>query len=349
MVAEKRSLMKKGIPLLLIGLSVFLVYLYFFVGITGLTKIATELQTANLLYYSLAFVCIILGMLFSCLVWHRLLNILSIETTFRKAFLYVWVGTFVDLLVPAESVSGEFSKAYLMSKSSNVNTGKVVASIVSHRILLGTATLGGLIISSVFFVLKYKPPELILDLILVVASCSAFSIVLLCYLCFREQTTRKIVNWVINLAARISRGRWELTDLRSKAQKMLKAFHQGIDILTRNPTGLAWPVVFSLASWFFYLLVAFFVFTSIGFEISLSAIVIVYSIIVALQAIPVGIPGGVGIMEVVMTTLYTLIGVPMAISASATLLIRVVTLWFRLLVGYIAVQWVGISTLMGST
>lgn len=348
MIAEKRWIMKRGVAFLLIGLSIFLVYLFFFGGMKNLADIAARLRTADPFYYSLAFVSVTLSMFFSSLTWHRLLNLLSIRATFRKAFLYLWIGSFVDLLVPAESVSGEVSKAYLMSKNSNVNSGKVVASIVSHRILSMTVTLGGLIISSVFFVLKYKPSELVLVLgVTVIASCSAVTIILLGYLSLREQTTKKLVNWVIKLAARISRGRWELTSLRSKARRMLKAFHRGIETLTRNPRDLALPVILSIISWAFNVLVISLVFLSIGFEISLSAIVVVYSISVSLQTVPLGIPGEVGFMEIVMTTLYTLLGVPIAISAVATVLTRVVTLWFKLIVGYAAVQWVGIDVLVG--
>ena len=159
----------------------------------------------------------------------------------------------------------------------------------------------------------------------------------------------KIVNWVISLAARISRGRWELTSLRSKAQKMLKAFHRGINILARNPRGLTWPMVFSMIAWLFRLLVAFLVFASVGFKISLSTIIIAYSISNSLQGVPIGIPGEVGFMEIVMTNLYMLLGVPVDISVAATVLTRIITLWFRLVVGYAVVQWIGIKALMGST
>jgi len=348
MIAEKRWIMKRGIALLLIGLSIFLVYLFFFGGRENLANIAVTLRTADPFYYSLAFVSITLSMFFSSLSWHLLLNLLSIRATLRKAFLYLWIGAFVDLVVPAESVSGEVSKAYLMSKNSNVNSGKVVASIVSHKILSMTVTLGGLIISSVFFVLKYKPSELILAVaVIVIASCSAVSIILLAYLSLKEQTTKKLVNWVIKLAARISRGRWELTSLRSKAQRMLKAFHGGIDTLARNPRDLVWPVLLSIVSWIFNVLVVSLVFLSIGHKISSSAILVVYSISVSLQSIPVGIPGEVGFMEFIMTALYRLLGVPIVISIVATVLTRVVTLWFKLIVGYAAVQWVGINVLVG--
>jgi len=350
MITEKRSIMRRGIPLLLIGLSIFLVYLYFFFGgVTGLTDISAKLQTANLFYYSLAFISIILSMLFSSLTWYRLLNLLSIRIAFRKVFLYRWVGTFVDLLIPAESISGELSKAYLVSKNSSVDSGKAMASIVSHRILTMTITFGGLITSSVYFFLKYRPTEFVLGFTLVlVASCSALSIVLLGYLSVREHTTKIIVNWVISFVGRISRGRWKLTEFRSKAEKMLKAFHRGIDILARNPRGLTWPVVFSIMSWFCNLLVVFLVFTSIDFKISFISIIIVYSISASLQTIPLGIPGEVGFMEIVMMTLYTLLGVPIDVSAAATMLIRIVTLWFTLAVGYASVQWIGIKAVMGS-
>jgi uncharacterized protein (TIRG00374 family) len=350
MITKKPWLMKKGILLLLIGLSFFLVYLYFLGGVTALADLSVRLQTVNLPYYSLAFISIILCVLLSSLAWHRLLSLLSIRVGRRKVFLYVWVGTFVDLLVPAESISGDASKVYLMSKNSNANSGKVAASVVGHRILSMTVTFGGLIVSSVYFVLKYRPPALILDFIVIVASCSVFSIVLLGYLCLREQTTRRIVNWVISLATRIFRGRWELTSLRSKAQKMLRAFHRGMNVLAKYPKGLAWPVVLSIASWFFHVLVAFFVFASIGVEIPLSAIVLVYSISITLQGVPIGVPGEIGFMEAVMTTLYTMLGfgIDVSAAAAATLLIRIITLWFRLAVGYASVQWIGIKALMGS-
>ena len=60
-------------------------------------------------------------------------------------------------------------------------------------------------------------------------------------------------------------------------------------------------------------------------------------------------PGEVGLVEIVMTSLYGLLGVPVGISAAATVLIRVLTVWFRLLLGFVAVQWIGIKALIGDS
>ena len=335
--------MKKAIPLLLIGLLIFVLFLHFFIGIE---KIVQNLQRANLLFYSLAFVAIFSHMFLYSLAWQRFLVPLSIKPPFRKTFLYVWVGHFIDLLIPAEAVSGDISKAYLMSKNSGGNTGKVVASLVGHRILNMAIILGALIIGSTLSIIKLELPRFIIILLLIVTIGTAIGLILLCILSVREQTTWKIIDWILRLIAFLSRGRWRLDQLRARAQKTLRAFRQGIKALSRKPRSLVLPIVFSLASWLAYLLVSFLVFFSLGHLVPLSVLMIVFAVGNAVETVPLGVPGEVGLTEIVMTSLYApLLAAPLAISleeaailaGAATVLIRLVTLGFRLVVGYVAV------------
>ena len=129
---------------------------------------------------------------------------------------------------------------------------------------------------------------------------------------------------------------------------MLKMFHEGILTLVRHPRDLALPVVFSLLAWISDILISFFIFISLGFDVSFVVIVIVYTVSMAVQYFPLGIPAEVGLTEIVMTSLYTLLGIPLAISAAATVLTRVLTVWFRFFVGYaFFVRWIGTDFLMG--
>lgn len=351
MEIEKGSVLKKGIPLLLLGLFVFLLYVYFFVGFT---EIVNTFLLADPFYYSLAFLMFLLSMVFYSLTWWRLLNILSVKAGFRKPFLFIWVGTFVDLLIPAESVSGEVSRAYLMYKDSNENAGKIVASVVSHRILSMATTLGGLLVGSTLFVLRYEPPQLVVIFILVVAAGTALSLFLLVYLSLKEKATKRVVGWLVKLLKRIFKGRLKGTRLSSTVRRMLREFHRGIGTLGVRPRRLALPVGFSIVAWLFDLLLAFFVFLALPLPSSstvpFTAIIIVYSISMAIQTIPLGIPGEVGVVEIVMTTLYRLLlpGFSPAIVAVATILIRALTLWARLFISGVAVQYVGIKMLKGS-
>jgi uncharacterized protein (TIRG00374 family) len=347
MEIEKISALKKGIPLLLLGLFVFLLYVYFFVGFTDIVK---TFLLADPFYYSLAFIAFLISMTFYSLTWWRLLNILSVKTNFRKPFLFTLVGIFVDLLIPAESISGEVSRAYLMYRDSNEDAGRIVASVVSHRILTMATTLGGLIIGSTFFIVRYKPPELVVSFILIVAVGTALSLFSLIYLSLKEKATTRVVNWLVNLLKRIFKGRLKGMWLRSTAKRMLKEFHKGIDIIGERPRKLVLPITFSIMAWLFDILIAFFVFSSLHVSVPLSVIVIVYSISMAVQTVPVGIPGEVGLVEIVMTSLYTLLlpGVSPIIATVATLLIRALTLWIRLIISGVAAQWVGIKMLKGS-
>jgi len=343
MTTEMRFPKTTGVLLLIVGLLVFLLYVIFFVPFKDFL---TAVQQASLFYYSLAFIALFLAVAFYSLTWHNLLKLLSVKTSFVKAFQFTLIGTFVDILVPAESVSGDASRIYLMSKESGENPGKVVASVIGHRILSGVVTVGGLIVSSAYYVLKYQPSLLFLEFIGIVVTVSIVSLSLLFYLSTHRQTTERIVNWLVKLLSRLSRGHWRLDHLKSSAEKMLAAFHVGIETLGERPKGLVMPAFLAIIAWFFDVLIAvlaFYSLGSLGVKISLSSIVIVYSVMIGIQTIPIGIPEGMGLPEISMTALYTWFGVPIAISAVATILIRVLTLGVRLLIGFIAFQLLGIK------
>ena len=343
MVSKERFTMKRAFPFLVIGLLIFIAYLYFFVDIG---EIAEDIRHANLFYYSLAFIAVFADIFFFALAWQRFLVSLSVKVPFRKTFLYVWVGLFVDLLVPAESVSGEISRAYLVVRGAGGNAGKVVASIVGHRILNMVIILGGLIVGTIVFIVNFGLPlGLVLGFLIFVIVGVGVSLFFLIFLSVREQATQKMIDWILRLVVSISRGRWSLDNLRAKSQKMLRVFHQGIEVLGKNPKNLVQPAVFSLMAWLFSVLIHFLVFLSLDYQVSPSQVIIVFSIINAIQAMPFGVPGEVGLTEIVMTTSYHLLGIDIEISAAATVLIRVVTLWFRLLIGYVTAQWVGMKAL----
>ncbi len=346
--------MKRAVTFLLLGIVVFILYLYLLdrSAYINMEDIVQSLQSANLYLFSLAFVLAFLDTIFFSLAWKDFLHSLSIKVSFSKSLLYAWVGTFVDLLVPAEAVSGEISKIYLMSKDSGEGAGKVLASIIIHRILSLIITLSTLLITSTSFVLRYQLPTLVSNLIFIVTLFTAISLVLLCLLSMREQIALKMIDPILRLLAFIFRSRWRLTHLRNEAQNTINAFNQGIKIIGRHPKSLVKPIIFSITSWLFSLLISFQVFVSLGYLVPLNMIAIVHSISCTVQSVPLGIPGEVGLIEILMTTLYASLGVPIDISptiaAAATVLIRVVNMWFRLIVGFIAFQFVGVKAFRGA-
>jgi uncharacterized protein (TIRG00374 family) len=338
----KVPLKKTGLVVIAAGLFVFLLYLYFFVPFSSFI---TDIQKANLFFYALAFGSMLFGAAFYSLAWQRLLHVLSVKCSFVRSFQIVWVGSFIDLLVPAESISGDISRVYLMSKGSPEDAGKVVASVIAHRVLSMTITLGGLVISSVYFVFMYKPPFLIIEFVSLLAIGTLLTLVLVFYFSRKRQATTRIAAWIVGLLVRLSRGHWKFERLKQSAEKVLKAFHDGIDTLIAQKSRLILPVSLSIVAWALDLMISVLVFQALDAFRSLSLIAIVYSISVAIQTIPLGIPGEVGILDIVMVSLYSLLGIDIATAAVATVLIRIITLWLRLLIGGLTVQWLGIKGL----
>jgi uncharacterized protein (TIRG00374 family) len=124
----------------------------------------------------------------------------------------------------------------------------------------------------------------------------------------------------------------------------LNKFHEGIRILRTNPKALSRPISFSLLSWGFDLSIIFLTFAALGYPVTPDKVLIVYALTGSLQAFGVGI---LGFTEIVVSGSYALLGIPIGISISATLLTRVVTLWFKLVISYAVFQWAGVGLLLG--
>ncbi len=327
----------KAAFILLAGLLIYIVFLSFFIDVSAIIE---AMQQANLLYYLLAFLASLMNMFFLSLTWWRLLRTLSIKTSFWKIFSFTWVGKFIDLLIPAESVSGEITRAYLMNKDSSGNIGGITASIISHRVVSTIISFGGFLIGVILFNLSYEVGQLIQGLIITMLIGAMASIFFLIILCMKKELALKIVNSLLNFLHSILRGRWRLKHLKEKIPKILDSFYEGVKILRGHPKSFFLPIAFSIAAWISKLLITILVFISLSVEVPLSAIMVVFAITDTIQTIPLGIPGEVGVTEITMTVLYTAIGVSPIISATATILTRIVTMWFKLLVGGGMAQWV---------
>jgi len=347
MMPKRRSLLRRTIPFIIIGLLAFALYLIFFVNIDEMIAI---IKRTNLSIYSLSAVATILEMGFFALAWHYFLKPLSVKASFQKTFIYSWISNFVDLLVPAESVSGEISRVYLITRD-GVDAGKAVASIVTQRILGTVIIIGALTFGALQLLIMRIPfPSLIQSLIFLVVTASAIFLSFIFVLCFKENWTQGLLNKIFSLIERISHGRWNLDGWRRKARKGVMEFHESIHFLGANPEKLILPVGFSIFSWFCGVLVYYLVFAAIGYVLNWSILIIVYTLVVALKSIPVGIPAEFGVTDIAMTILLGAFIGPegLPIGAAATVLIRIITVWFRLIIGFCAVQWVGVKTLMES-
>ena len=340
-MALKSLQSRKVLLFTVVGLIAFILYLVYYVGAGNFVE---EIKRANVYYYTSAFIAFIVAGFFYALAWHTLLGNLQIKSSIRRALLLTWAGYFFDATLPEPGWSGDISKSYMLSKESDEDVGKIVASVVGQKIIGMAVTVLILVLGFGLLLVNYAVPQSILFFLGAIMAVSVGSFVLVYYLSTSPKATKKVLNLLIRVLSFILRSRFNEAQFRANAGKFLNTFHKGIDMLRADKKALLRPITFYILSVVFDISIVFLVFTALGYPVPVDKVLIVYALTGSLASIGVSF---VGLTEIIMTTAYQALLIPLAVSFSVTLLTRVVTLWFKLILGYVAFQWAGVGLLLG--
>ncbi len=338
MASAKPKIAWRTIILPLIGILAFFIYIYLFnVDIPTIIETA---QRINLSIYILSIIFVFAETFFYALSWRSLLSLISVKLPIVKTCLFVWYGTFIDVIVPAGSMSGEVSKLYLVTRERSGTSGKVVATLVIQRL-----TSIGLIIATLILGVGGVSAEkqvagLPFQLALFFAVSTALFLILVVLLAFKESWMQRIISIAVKFVSLVSGGRWDLSKLKEDAIKAIGMFRESMKEFGRAPKTLFTSTLFVVLSWLSHLSVAYLVLLALDFHVQWSVIFVTCSIVIVLPAR--------GLPEIAMTTIYTLLGVPPQVSATATILTRILTFWLRFFVGFAAQQWLEIKTMTAS-
>jgi len=350
METSKPKITRKTVLFPLIGLTAFFLYIYLFQ--VDIPAIIATAQRANPIIYAIAIALSLVEVFFFSVSWRVLVNFLKIKLSIARSYLFVWYGIFVDTIIPAESVSGEALRVYLIAKEQSDQTyGKTVASLVTHRLLGMGMNVAVLIVGVVLLFTETQIDPLIFNLIVFLAIGITAMLLLIMFFAFKEKWSLKVIDWLVRLGNWITRRKWhlQLNKIKEDAFKMATSFHDSMKEFKRSPKALVLSFFYLALTWVFSLSIPYLVFMSVGFPVSWSIILITATIVLAVKSIPIGVPFEVGLPEVTMYTLYVGLGVPGDISATATILSRIITLWFRFFVGFIAQQWLELRPIIAPT
>jgi glycosyltransferase 2 family protein len=331
---------------MLIGLIVFALYLYFFVGFTELSYVLENLNPVDYaVFYSLAIAGTLLSVLFIAAAWQSLLGALSIKAKLKSLFLYTWAGTFVDLVVPCQAVCGEVTRIYLVRKDNRENYGAIAASSITNRIISYVISSIGLLTGIVLLLSRAAASPFLLDLLIVALMGTVIYLVVLFYLAFDEKAPKNLATVVFKLLKSLKMKRFPPEELSRKAEDALTVFHQGFETFRKNPKHIVKPMVYQLIALILNIAVYMLVFYSIGFKtMYIDFFIIAYFIVGTVQIAAAVF--SVGTLEIILTNLFVLYGVPLGLSGLAATLLRLLTFWLPILVGYVTVQVIGARSLL---
>ncbi|MCL2477246.1 lysylphosphatidylglycerol synthase transmembrane domain-containing protein [Candidatus Bathycorpusculum sp.] len=329
-----------------LGLVAFILYLWFFVGFEGLFLLLSRLDVYQYsLFLLLAIGALIAGVVFDSLIWYSLLETLSVSVKFRKLLLYNWIGNFVELILPSATIGGEVIRIALSQKDIQNDTGIAAATVLGSRIISTFVYSGGLIVGFLLLLFTQKLPLYLVTPIILVISGTAAVLACVFLIAFKETAADKIVTIIMWVARRLIKDPSKQQSFREKISQSLFSFSGVFKTFKKHPRYLIKPFIYAVISWMFSLTVYLMIFYALDFSaISLINLATVYCIVTTVETLTAGIP--IGAVEVTMINLFVLYGVPVAVAGAATTIVRLLTFWFQIIVGYPLVEWMGTKSLL---
>lgn len=263
------------------GLAVFAFYLYSFAGVDRMVSL---LEKMNVYYYVLALFAVPMSVLCSSLSWHSLLSGLQVRISLWKAFLYSWVGEFVNGVVPGD-ISGDFFKAYLISKDSREDTGKVVASVVVQKLFSIAIVIVNLAAGLTLLTMNYGLQSEFFALSVVSITLLVALFIALVYFSVRPKATERVVGWIARVISIVRGKNWDKARFQESARKSLCPFYEGVQSIRGNRKALIKAAVFSSLESVFDISLVLLVFSALHYPIPVDKALIVFALTSSLQEI----------------------------------------------------------------
>jgi hypothetical protein len=314
----------KTAALILVGLGIYFTYLY----MVGFGSIKEALATTNYLFILAAFIMALIANVFHAAGWWVLLKEMGYKIRLSRAYQIYLACIFFVNLIPSAAVSGEVAKIYFIQKSvPGTRFDKILAAGLLSRLLEIVPVALGAIIGVAYLALYFNIPLWALMFCALIAFGIAAAAALVLAISLNKGLLRKITASIVRLLHKVTKGKG-LDERLEHLDAVVCQFDESLRYITGNKKLIIMSLALIIAAFICDVSVAYIAFMAIGTAVSPGVIMTIFSIMVILQLLPTFLPGGVGLVDIVMTMLYRSMGVPSIQAAGATILIRLVTLWF---------------------
>ncbi|HML04108.1 MAG TPA: lysylphosphatidylglycerol synthase transmembrane domain-containing protein [Candidatus Bathyarchaeia archaeon] len=342
---------RKSFFFMIVGAIVFLVYLYFFVGLGEILPVLQRIDYVRFLpYYVLALVFAACSLFLYSASWKKLLDALSIKISWTKAFQYHSVGNFVDLMVPCETICGEVVRVQLVyEEGGRENYGRILSSTFVNRIQANMMYVGGLSVGALVILFGHSSMlGYLIDPLLIFMIGTVIYNVVLIYMIAKPGTAKKLFSGFLRFAQIISLKRFKRDRLLARAEGPLRNFETGFQLFRENPKKLIMPTILLFLSWVCSILSFFLVFFALNFLfLPVYFYLVGFSLVISIQGIIATL--SVGALDIFMTQFLSLYKISIGASGVAVLLVRFVIFWFPIILGYGIIQYAGARTLLSAS
>ena len=320
------------------GIAVIILLLWW----AGIGEVIEILRTARIDYFLLAIVVYVASLITWALRWTVLMRSLDVRPRFREVLGALLVGVFINNVTPGARGGGEPVRAYYVHKKSGDPYGTVLATVMMDRILDVIPVVFMLVLATVH-VYRLGSITLTLTLLLLDAFFAVLTFATVGVL-LSERKTKGILYWLYRQFKRITPKRalkYEERFVRA-VEVSVPQFQENFRVLMRHKKAFTISLFWSFVTWTLILLRSYYIFYSINSPIQLVDVMVVQMIGIVVGMISV-VPGGAGLIELINSTVYVLLGIDKGIAVTATILERLISYWIPTIIGALVMTHFGIK------
>jgi uncharacterized protein (TIRG00374 family) len=244
--------------------------------------------------------------------WNYYTGILGIQIE-KKLSLLIFLSSFIMSVTPGKV--GEVFKSYLLKEQVDTPISKSAPIVIAERI----TDFLSLILLSIIGAITFNYGK---ELIIIIGAVFIMLIIIL--------SSRRISISIINY--------FEKFKVISKVSHKIHIAYDSIYQMMQ-PKRLFIAILLSMVAWFFECFAFYLVINNFGIDkilyINIQIATFIYGFATIAGAVTM-LPGGLGATDASITGLLIVLNIPKNISVASTLIIRIATLWFAVLVGIVS-------------
>jgi uncharacterized protein (TIRG00374 family) len=284
----------------------FAVVIYLLMGVyANFSDLLTALEKFNWIFLPIMLILVTTGYLIRFIKWNFFLKNVDVHLPLKEN-LFVFFSGLSMIITPGKA--GEIWKGWLIKEINGENLSKTIPVVIVDRI---TDVLG-LIILSLLGIFYYKSGINILILLIILFGAFIAAI-----------KSQRISGRLISILERRA-GKYSL-DIKDMHQSFQKSL---------NWKYLIGNSIISVIAWFMECIAIFFVIYGFDESISIVLSTFIFSFASLAGALSL-IPGGLGVAEATLSGLLVLFGLSSTIAVGAALIMRLVTLWYGAILGFL--------------
>jgi uncharacterized protein (TIRG00374 family) len=318
--------MKKRYQLIFIILALFL--LYFVLSKVGFSNIINNLRMIKWYYLLLAILVNLSVFLVWTYKWKLLVDKIS-KVKFWRLFAILFTGIFFNSATPTANVGGEPLRAHFLGKECKKEKSKFLATVIIDKITnAGTALI--FVIFSILFVSFFLKATTAMKVVTqsLVVILFILAVLIIFYHKVKLKTVLRLIYPLFKKKfSRLDKFERFVEQKKENMKQVLKEFYT-------NRKALRKEICLGLIMQILTFTKAYILFTALGVHVNPLYIILTVSIAVTIGQIII-VPGGIGVVESSMISMYALLGIDPHIAATVAILDRIIYYMFSLGLGYV--------------